>query len=269
MAVISVRDISFAYNGPNVFENISFNLEAGEILCLFGPNGCGKTTLLDNILGHLRPGSGSIIIDGMEQSKYRHGDLAKKIAYVPQSHEKTFPYRVLDIVVMGRTPYISSFSSPGKDDYALALDAMEMTGITHLKDRIYTQLSGGETQLVILARALAQDAPVIIMDEPASHLDFRHELELLETVAKLVCNRKLSIIMSTHSPNHAFHFENKNVPVRIALMNKKKFTGIGKPGEVLTETQMKNLFSIDSKVFSNNAEGYKTIKYVIPLGIIR
>lgn len=269
MSLINVKNISFAYNSANVFENISFELEQGEVFCLFGPNGCGKTTLLDNILGYLHPVSGSIIIDGMDQKKYRHSELAKKIAYVPQIHEKTFPYKVLDIVVMGRTPYIDAFSSPEKEDYSIALNAMELVGITHLKDRIYTQLSGGETQLVILARALAQDAPVIIMDEPASHLDFRHELELLETVAKLVRERNLSVIMSTHSPNHAFYFENKKVTVRIALMNEKNFILTGNPGEVLTEDRMKNLFNIESRVFSNNTGGPETIKYVIPLGIIR
>lgn len=267
--MIKIENASFDYNGIPVFSNIELELAKGEILCLFGPNGCGKTTLIDNILGHLSLKSGTILIDGINRHEYSRRDLAKKIAYVPQIHEKTFPYRVIEVVVMGRTPYCYGLTSPGKEDYEIAENALEITGIPHLRDRIYTRLSGGETQLVILSRALAQQSPVIIMDEPASHLDFRHELMLLETTADLVSSRGLSIIMSTHSPNHAFYFENRNLPVRVALMNDKKFVATGKPGDVLTEDRMRQVFSISSKVISDSVNGVNSGKYIIPCGIIR
>jgi len=266
--MIKIENASFEYDGSPVFENINLELKRGEILCLFGPNGCGKTTLIDNILGHLRLKTGTILIEGKDQQSYSRRDLAKKVAYVPQIHEKTFPYKVIEVVVMGRTPYCYGLSSPDEDDYAIAENALETAGISHLKNRIYTRLSGGETQLVILARALAQESPVIIMDEPASHLDFRHELMLLETVAGLVASKGLSIIMSTHSPNHAFYFENKNIPARVALMNEKRIIASGTPGEIFSEKRMRDVFNIDSRVISDqSATGAG--RYIIPFGIIR
>jgi len=269
MVMIKIRKASFDYYGTSVFEEVDLELFKGEILCLFGPNGCGKTTLIDNILGHLHLKSGAILIDGKMQHQYSRRDLAKKIAYVPQIHEKTFPYKVIEVVVMGRTPHCYGLTSPGEDDYRIAEQALEIAGITHLKDRIYTRLSGGETQLVILARALAQESPVIIMDEPASHLDFRHELMLLETVSNLVASQGLSIIMSTHSPNHAFYFENRNIPVRVALMNEKKIVATGTPGEILSETRMRDVFKIDTRVISDTITVNGAGKYIIPYGITR
>jgi len=267
--MVKIEKASFDYSGITVFENIDLELKKGSILCLFGPNGCGKTTLIDNILGYMHLKSGTILIDGIDQREYSRRDLAKKIAYVPQIHEKTFPYKVIEVVVMGRTPYCYGLTSPGKDDYEIAEESLEIAGIAHLRERIYTKLSGGETQLVILARALAQRSPVIIMDEPASHLDFRHELMLLETVADLVISQGLSIIMSTHSPNHAFYFENRNLPVTVALMNEKKIVATGKPADVLTGELMKKVFNIKSRVISDSSAGSVPGRYIIPYGIIR
>lgn len=267
--MIKVERASFDYSGIPVFENIDLELRKGEILCLFGPNGCGKTTLIDNILGHHHLRNGRILVDGVDQRDYSRRELAKKIAYVPQIHEKTFPYSVMEVVVMGRTPHCNGLSSPGKEDYKIAERALDLIGISHLKERIYTKISGGETQLVILARALAQEAPVIIMDEPASHLDFRHELVLLETVADLVKSKGLSIIMSTHSPNHAFYFENRALPVRVALMNEKRFVATGTPGEVLSENKMREVFSIDSKLITEKTADNGSAKYIIPYRILK
>lgn len=267
--MIKIERASFDYAGTPVFENLNLELIKGEILCLFGPNGCGKTTLIDNILGHLQLKAGTIHIDGRNQQEYSRRDLAKKIAYVPQIHDKTFPYKVIEVVVMGRTPHCYGLTSPGKEDYVIAEKALETAGIPHLKDRIYTRLSGGETQLVILARALAQESPVIIMDEPASHLDFRHELQLLETVANLVKMKGLSIIMSTHSPNHAFYFENKNIPVRVALMNEKKFAAAGTPCKIFTEKRMREVFNIETRIINDSSAEKNAGKYIIPYAIIK
>lgn len=267
--IISIKNASFSYDGLTVFENINLDLEKGEILCLFGPNGCGKTTLLDNILGHITLDEGTIEIDGKEHGMYSRRELARRISYVPQVHERTFPYRVIDIVVMGRTPYLSPYSSPGKEDYRIAEEALEMTGIARLKERLYTKLSGGETQLVILARALAQESPIIIMDEPASHLDFRHELLLLETIAGLVQKKNLTILVSTHSPNHAFYFENRGIPVRIAMMAEHRIIYMGTPGDVITEEKMKRVFGINTKVFTGSGDDRSEMKYIVPVGVVR
>ncbi|HRX49345.1 MAG TPA: ABC transporter ATP-binding protein [Spirochaetota bacterium] len=267
--MIRVEKGTFDYSGTSVFEDIDLHLNRGEILCLFGPNGCGKTTLIDSILGHHRLRSGKIIVDGRDQCEYSSRELARRIAYVPQNHEKTFPYSVMEVVVMGRTPHCNGLTSPGKEDYKIADRALEMAGVSHLRERIYTKISGGETQLVILARALAQEAPVIIMDEPASHLDFRHELVLLETVADLVKEKGLSIIMSTHSPNHAFYFENRGIPARVALMNDKKFVATGAPAEVLSEKIMREIFGIDSKLVSEKISDGVSGTFMLPYRVIR
>ncbi len=266
--VIEIKNGSFSYNDDPVFEEISFALGRGEILCLFGPNGCGKTTLLDNILGYHKLKSGSILIHGEDISTLGKSEIARRISYVPQVHDKSFPFKVIDIVVMGRTPHIGSMSSPSSEDYNIAEEAIKAVGIEHLKNRIYTTLSGGETQLVILARALAQDTSVIIMDEPASHLDFRHELILLELIAELVKTKKISVLMSTHSPNHAFYFENAGVPAKIALMHNRNIMASGLPGEIISEKNMERIFSITSKVFKNNLPG-ENLSFIMPLKTIK
>jgi len=267
-SIIEIRNGSFAYGDKSVFENITLTISRGEILCLFGPNGCGKTTLLDNILGYHKLQSGSILIEGENISCLNKAEIAKRIAYVPQVHDKSFPFKVMDIVVMGRTPHIGSISSPSSKDYSIADEAIEAVGIKHLKHRIYTTLSGGETQLVILARAIAQDTSIIIMDEPTSHLDFRHELILLELITELVRTKKISIIMSTHSPNHAFYFENAGVPAKIALMHNKNIMTSGLPNEIISEKNMERIFNITSKVFKNNLPG-EILNFIMPLKTIK
>lgn len=266
--IIEIKNGFFSYSDYPVFEDISLTVGKGEILCLFGPNGCGKTTLLDNLLGHLKLQSGSIIVNGEDIRSLDKAEIARRIAYVPQVHDKSFPFKVIDIVVMGRTPHIGPLSSPSDEDYKKAANAIEAVGIKHLQNRIYTTLSGGETQLVILARALAQDTPLIIMDEPASHLDFRHELILLELITKLVRENKKSVIMSTHSPNHAFYFENAGIPAKIALMHEKKIMASGSPDEIISQENMERIFNIRSRVFKNHLPD-KGLSYIIPLKTIK
>lgn len=266
--IIIIKDAGFSYGAVPVFSGLDLSVRQGEVLCLFGPNGCGKTTLIDCVLGHLTLKSGAINIFGMEQRLYSNNELAKKIAYVPQTHQKTFPYSVRDVVVMGRTPHIPPLSSPSVIDFEIADAALNTIGISHLRNRIYTQISGGETQLVILARAIAQSSPVIMMDEPAAHLDFRHEFLFLETISRLVREQGLTIVMSTHSPNHAFHFENAGLPVRIALMNEGRFVETGTPGSVLNQSNMKMMFGLETRLLTHKKKGSREIKYITAAGQI-
>lgn len=264
MPLVEAANISFGYDQKNIFDHISFQVEKGETFFLLGPNGCGKTTLLDCVLGLLKPRNGSILINNTDIKEIRTETLAKQLAYVPQGHEKAFPYKVIDIVLMGRASYLGLFDSPGEQDVAIAEEALNMVGLSRLRNRRYTQLSGGEGQLVMIARALAQKTPVIILDEPTAHLDFKHELVIMETIVQLVKETGLSVLMATHFPNHAFYFENNDIKTRVALMNQGRFLVTGTPSEVLSEENLKLLYNINARVVSYDIAGGK-LKQVIPI----
>jgi len=266
---MNVIDASFSYGNGDIFSRISFSVSPGELFCLLGPNGCGKTTLLDCMLGTLKLKAGDICLDGKSIAGMRPGQLARSVAYVPQKHDRTFPYTVRDIVKMGRAAYIGLFGAPSRFDEETADEAMETVGIAHLKHRPYTQISGGESQLVMIARALAQATPIIIMDEPTAHLDFRHELVIMETVARLVRTKGISVIMATHFPNHAFYFQNNGVATRAALLHEGSFLAAGAPDDILSEQNMERLYGVRTKLLTYDAGGAHTIKQVVPLGTVQ
>lgn len=264
---LNIREASFGYKEKDIFEEVNFNIDSGEIFCLLGPNGCGKSTLLECILGINSLSSGNIYLDTVEIKNFKGHRLASKIAYVQQVQTKTFPYRVIDVVLMGRAVYTNMFSAPSQEDIEVAWKALNLVGLKRLGELPYTNLSGGETQLVMIARALAQETPFIIMDEPTSHLDFRFELIVLQTIVRLAKENNISIIIATHSPNHAFYFENTGVPTRVALMDRKKINLIGKPSKVLTEDNMKIVFNVTVKIASQIIDG-REVKQIIPLSVI-
>ncbi|MEN6325901.1 MAG: ABC transporter ATP-binding protein [Syntrophomonas sp.] len=265
MPLLEVKNLSFGYNSHDVLSDISFQVNKGEIFFLLGPNGCGKTTLLDCILGLLKLREGSIRLLGTELGTSSPQIIARQVAYVPQSHEKTFPYTVRDIVLMGRAAYIGLFKSPSPEDMRAVEEALAKVGILHLIDRRYTQLSGGEGQLVMIARALAQKTSLIVMDEPTAHLDFKHELVIMETIVELVRETGLAILMATHFPNHAFYFENSNIATRVALMNDHRFLTAGRPSEILSEDNLKTIYSVNTRVISYTIDAEHELKQVIPI----
>lgn len=265
MALIEARGVSFGYNDIPLFQDINFSIEPGELFCLLGPNGCGKTTLLNCILGHLKLLEGEILLNGSNISCIRPEQIARQIAYVPQTHEKTFPYTVLDVVLMGRAAYIGMFGRPEKEDLAIAEGALATVGITHLRDRRYTQLSGGEVQLVMVARALTQRTPVIVMDEPTAHLDFRHELVIMEKVVELVQKQGLAILMATHFPNHCFYFENSGIKTRVAMMSNMNFLAAGSPSTVLSEKNLEQLYNVNTRVVSFPMDAEQELKQIIAI----
>ncbi|MGI6327667.1 MAG: ABC transporter ATP-binding protein [Dethiobacteria bacterium] len=265
MALVEIRNLSFSYGNRRVLENISFKIHRGEIFCLFGPNGCGKSTLLECVLGTLKAPRGSIYLEGRDAGTLRPAETARRMAYVPQLHEKTFPYTVKEVVLMGRAAYVGMFTSPTEDDYAAAEDAMKKIGIQCLSGKLYTQLSGGELQLVMIARALAQETPVMLMDEPTAHLDFRHELIIMETVVQLVRETGMSILMATHFPNHAFYFSNNDIPTTVALMDSCRFAAVGRPEEVLSEKNMQRTFNVETRMVSYHREGDKIFRQIVAL----
>lgn len=269
MSLIEAHGATFSYGKENIFQDISFEVSRGEIFCLLGPNGSGKTTMLDCVLGTNKLKSGKIEINGKDITLYNPRKLAQQISYVPQRHECAFPYRVIDVTLMGRAAYTGIFSAPTRNDREIARNALKLTGIYHLRRRPYTQLSGGELQLVMLARALAQDTSLIVMDEPTAHLDFRHELVVLETIMNLVKGKHISILMATHFPNHAFYFEDNDISINIALLKNGRFIAKGRPGEILNEETIDRLYGVTSSLFFYSDNGKKERRRIIPIKTVR
>lgn len=200
--LIEVEEVCFGYSRKTVLTGISLVVQRGEIVTLLGPNGCGKTTLIKVMVGLLQPAEGSIFYDGTDISRLGSKYLAREIAYVPQIHRSAFPYSVIDVALMGRIPHKTFFFRYSKEDVEMAHDALRRLSILHLAERPYTEISGGERQLTIIARALTQGARVFVMDEPATGLDYGNQLRLLEQINKL-SGEGYTFIKSTHSPEHA------------------------------------------------------------------
>ena len=269
MSLVQVINAAFNYGDQNIFRDISFEVSRGEIFCLLGPNGSGKTTLLDCVLGTNKLESGNIKVHGKSITSYNPRKLAQQISYVPQRHECAFPYRVMDVTLMGRAAYTGIFSAPSKNDREIAHNALKQTGIYHLRRRPYTQLSGGELQLVMIARALAQNTSLIVMDEPTAHLDFRHELVVLETIMNLVREKEISVLMATHFPNHAFYFEDNNIKINIALLKDGQFIARGAPREILNEKRIEELYGVKSSLFFYSDNDKNDRRRIIPIKTVR
>lgn len=251
---LTVEDAYFSYENNSVLCGIDLEVNPGTCMCLMGVNGCGKSTLLDCILGNQSLSAGSIFVQGMNVKQLKPIQLAREISYVPQVHERSFPYLVDHIVLMGRTAYAKVLSAPNEDDEKIAYKALGECGILHLAKRPYTSLSGGEMQMVMLARALAQDTKIIIMDEPTAHLDFKNELFFLETIERLVTSLNVTVLMATHAPNQAFHLANAGVPTSIALMHAGRITMVGSPKHVLTEQTLHDVFGIEAFLLEREAD---------------
>lgn len=267
--LLSVHDGCFGYErGKPVFSGIDLEVHEGEILCILGPNGCGKTTLLDAVLGHHRFDRGSILLDDRDASTLNTRERAKLVSYVPQNHAKSFPYTVEQVVMMGRSPHMPFHTGPGREDLHLVRQAVSALNLEALAAKEYTRLSGGETQLVLIARALAQESRLMVLDEPASHLDFTNELLILETLTRLVTERRIGVIMASHVPNHAFYFANRDVPVRVAMMKDGRFARTGSPAEVLTPEVLDEVYGVEARVLEYLVSGHdKPLNHVVPLGL--
>ena len=257
--MLEVRNVNYSYGPSQVIHNLSFSMERGEFLCVLGPNGCGKTTLLKNILGLLTPSSGAILIDGEDLQDLPLTRLAKIMGYIPQAHTPPFPFKVLDVVLMGRTSYLSSLAVPGKEDEKIALESLEELNIGHLQDKIYTKISGGERQLVLIARALAQQPKILIMDEPTASLDFGKQHLFLEHMRHL-SQKGISILMVTHDPDQAFFCAHK-----VVLMKTGHLLDMGTPEATIIEKSMKDMYDIDVKINGMKLADDRTIRVCIPI----
>lgn len=239
---IEVRHLSFSYGSRQVLRDVSFSVGKGRLLSVLGPNGVGKSTLFRCILGLLHGFQGEITVDGTAVSTLGARELARKVAYIPQSNYPAFQYSVFDMVLMGTTAQSRGFSPPGPKQEAAALEALERLDIGHLADRSYTRLSGGERQLVLIARALAQRSQVLLMDEPTANLDCGNQIRVL-TKVRALADAGYTIVQSTHNPEQSYLFSHQ-----ILAMKDGQVLAHGAPGEVMTEDLIRALYGIDAEV---------------------
>jgi len=260
---LEVREGKFGYKaGEVLFENLSFSLNAGEILTILGPNGAGKTTLIKCLTGILKWHKGQTIVDGQALDYSRNGDVWKKIGYVPQGHSVVFPYTVLEMVLMGRAPHLGLFSVPSARDVAIARQALEIVEASHLANKSCLRISGGEMQLVLIARALASEPRVLVLDEPESHLDFKNQMLVLRLLEKLGRERGISCIINTHYPEHALWLSDQTL-----MLGKGKRCLVGRTKEVITENNLRRFFGINARIISFNSGG-KEMMTVVPFPLV-
>lgn len=251
MEVVRISGLEFSYGGAFLVSADSLCVESGEVLTLLGPNGSGKTTLLKCINALLKPTSGSISVCGREILDYPRSALSRAIGYVPQSHTPSFPFSVLDVVLMGRVSYLSIFQQPSKADYKKAEEALSIVGISAMRDRAYTNISGGERQLVLIARAIAQEPKLLLLDEPTAHLDFKNQVTTLETVRRLSRERGIGVVMSLHDPNHALIYSD-----RIALMKGGRILHNGPPRDVIKGEVIEEVYGIPVEIIDYNGRRF-------------
>jgi iron complex transport system ATP-binding protein len=234
---VEINALNFGYpRGGHRLVDVSLSIREGEICCLLGPNGAGKTTLLRCLMNLLTPNRGTIRVHGQAITALSARELARLVAYVPQSASTPFAFTAADIAVMGRTPYLPLSATPSAADRRMAQSCLERLGIGHLRDRPFSELSGGERQLVLLARALVQQAPVLVLDEPTAALDYGNEVRLLGIIADLARDGR-SVLMTTHQPNHALNYSSRAV-----LMRNGAITADGAPAEVITSERLTALY---------------------------
>jgi iron complex transport system ATP-binding protein len=255
---LRIKDASFGYSPhKNVWQDINIEVNEGDCLCLLGPNGSGKTTLLNCINGTFPLNQGSISINGRNIKTYSITDLAKTIGIVFQDHTAPFPYSSLEVVRMGRTPYLGMFETPSRADTALAYSMMEMLGIAELANNSYTQISGGERQLVLIARTLCQEPEIILFDEPTSHLDFKNQAMVLRTIRKLSENG-MTIVMTSHFPNHVW-----KIGTHVAMLGNSGIVVQGPVDDVMTEENLSETYRVEVKIYESGMDNNK-VRYCEP-----
>jgi iron complex transport system ATP-binding protein len=235
---LEARRLAFGYPAKPVGRDVDLALGPGEVVCLLGPNGSGKTTLFKTLLGLLPAQGGEVSIDGRPLADLPRAEVARRVAYVPQAHAAHFPYTVRDMVLMGRTAYLGPFARPGPRDHAAAERALETLGIADLAEADYTRISGGQRQLALIARALAQAAPLLVMDEPTASLDFGNQALVLREVRALAA-QGYGIVLSTHDPDHAFA-----CATEVALLHDGALAAHGAPEAVLTPARLETVYGV-------------------------
>ena len=238
--ILEVRNLSYSYDGKHsVLSGINFSLHPGEVFVILGANGAGKSTLLNCMSDMLVPTGGEVLLEGRRVADYPVNELAKVMGYVPQISVPTFSYTVRDYVVMGRAPHMGLLNVPGREEYAKADEALEKMGISHLADKLYSNISGGERQQAQIVRVLVQESRVILLDEPTNHLDYGNQLKIVKIIAQLA-REGLTVVLTSHMPDHAILLNGT-----VGLMDSRGSMRVGPAGEVLTEEALRELYHTD------------------------
>ncbi|MFP4170279.1 MAG: ABC transporter ATP-binding protein [Methanomassiliicoccales archaeon] len=250
---LNIDGISFAYNSVDVLSSVDLSVDGGQMLGIIGPNGSGKTTLLKCINRVLQPREGTVYIDGRDLSGLTRKQIALEVGVVPQNNAINFPFSVVDVVMMGRNPAMQRFEREGPRDIEIVREAMEKTGIAFLADRDIDQVSGGERQRVIIARALAQRPKVLLLDEPTMHLDVNHQLEIMDLVRELARDQELTVIMVSHDLDLAARYCD-----RLIMLDSGQIQAAGEVERVLTPENLRRVFKIDAFVqFDQDLDAYQ------------
>ena len=234
--MLCVRDLHAGYDDVEIVHGVSFDVADGEFCCIIGANGCGKTTLLKNLLGLIKPFSGSVTMDGADVLAMSEREMARHFAYIPQAHTPPFPFAVRDVVLMGRTPHLGRMAVVSPKDRRIAYHSLVQLGIEDLADATYTDLSGGQRQLVLIARALTQEPELLIMDEPTASLDFGNQ-QLVLSRMKSLARAGMAVIMVTHDPDHALYCAD-----RVVVMRKGSILLDGVPEQAITTQTLQDIY---------------------------
>lgn len=238
MSLLRAEQLGAQVGGRQILDNISLSIGPGDNIALLGANGAGKSTLLRILLGLLKPATGQVLLDDRPLPRLNRRDIARQLAYVPQTHVPSFPFSVAQIVAQGRLPVTGLGHAPGAAEDDAVKGALAELGIEHLYLRPYTELSGGERQLVLIARAMVQRARLIILDEPVTGLDYGHQLRLLALLQRLA-QQGLSVLSSTHRPEQALAFAN-----RVLVLHEGRLIADGAPGAVIDSELMQRLYHV-------------------------
>ncbi len=250
MTVIAVENAFFSYGEKSVINDVSFTVEAARLLAVIGPNGSGKTTLLKLLNATIYPGAGRVLIDGTETHRLPRREIARTVAIVPQEAPAIFSFFAEEIVLMGRFPHFRSLAFEDKNDYRIAREVMAQTDCLSFAHRRFNELSAGERQRVLIARALAQEPRILLLDESTVFLDLKHQAQFLTLLRKLSRERRLTVIFVTHDVNLAA----QNADQILLLYSGKKYA-IGTPADVLTAKNMKEVYDVDVGIDSNPHDG--------------
>lgn len=235
---LQARDLAIGYGATTVASGIDIEVRHGEVTCLLGPNGSGKTTLFKTLIGLIPPLAGEVTVAGRPLAGLSVRETAEQIAYVPQQHAPTFPFRVFDVVMMGRQVRKGLLSAPGAHDRERARQVLEQLGLADLADADYSRISGGQRQMVMIARALVQDTRMLVLDEPTASLDYGNQVRIVGEIARL-SHAGYGIVLSTHNPDHAFAVADK-----VALMHDGRIVASGPPGDVLVAERLTDVYGV-------------------------